>query len=71
MRRIARRLHRKADRLLGSPALSGWRNRRDEAMIDRAAAALERASGQDGWLSEDRIFEARIGTLQARLADLP
>jgi hypothetical protein len=32
---------------------------------------LERASGQDGWLSEDRIFEARIGTLQARLADLP
>ena len=70
MRRIARRLHRKADRLLGSPALSGWRNRRDEALIDRAAAALERASGQDGWLSEDRIFEARIGTLQARLAEL-
>ena len=68
--RLARRVHRRVEKLLASPRLTPWRAERDAAMADRAAADLARLAGQPGMLSDETVFRQRIDVLADRLASL-
>lgn len=68
--RLARRLHRRVERLLASPRLAGWRAPRDAAMVERAAGDLAGLARHAGMLSDDRVFRQRIDMLTERLAGI-
>jgi succinoglycan biosynthesis protein ExoV len=68
--RLARRVHRRAERLLAWPRLTPWRERRDKTMVDRAAGDLAKLAGQPGMLSDDAVFRQRIEVLAERLTRL-
>jgi succinoglycan biosynthesis protein ExoV len=70
MSRLARRVHRRAERALASPRVEQWRLSRDAAMADRAATDLARIAGQPGMLSDDGVFRQRVDVLAERLASL-
>lgn len=68
--RVARRVHRRAERLIASAPLGQWRTRRDEAMARRAAADLASLAGRSGMLSDDTVFRQRVDILAERLSGL-
>lgn len=68
--RLARRMHRRAERLLSSSHLAPWRKQHDAALADRAATDLARLADHPGMLSDDRVFRQRVEVMSEKLAKL-